>query len=486
MHKHNFIYSLILTAAILIGAASCEDYLEKYPRASMASELAMADLEGIEATLYGLYNRMQGWHLATHYLAGGLLTDELKVAAANSGRMITYPTNQENTSSFVSWSGRYNDINRLNMMLYYVDELEGDFDETRLNRLKGEAHAMRGYIYFNLLKVYARPYMYQTPLVQGEPLGVTIKLDPFMGIDEDSFEPRATIDEGYQVVLDELEMAISLLPETNDDFPYRFTNISAKALLAKIHLYMGNWTEAASYAEDVIADGNVNLTGTDNYIDAFAETPGSESILEMGYTSDDRPGMNESIQGLAWYDPPTGYGDLILRRDLINLLEEYRTKGDVRPEMTYEYTKVGEDVVFQDKFAGYAGPHAYWDDYPVIRTAEMYLIAAEAYAELDQLTDARNILTDFREHRMDQENAEVTVDTKEELIDLILTERRVEFFCEMSHRWFDLRRRGMGIPKGCPDEDPGIPLEFDDYRIVGRIPNAEMEANENAIQNPGY
>ncbi len=490
MQKYNFIFSLLLTGAIIFGAAACEERLEKYPRASMASEMAMADIEGIEGTLWGLYNRMQagGYNHAEMNLAGGLLTDQLKVAAANSGRYITYPTNRELASTFsfsrANWPAIYNDINRINMMLYYIDDVEAT--EARIDMVKGQALAMRGYLYFDLMKIWARPYMYQSPLVQGEPLGVIIKTSPFLGLDEDSFASRSTIEECYQQILDDFETALTLLPADNQDFPHFFTNLSVKALLARLHLFMGNWQEAADYAEEVMNHTLANLTDAGNYMDAFANSPGAESIFELGYTSADRPGMNTSVQGLAWTDGEgIGYGDVILRQDLIDLLDFYRTKGDVRPEMTFEFNKEGEDVVYQNKFAGYRG-EIYWDDIRVIRTAEMYLIAAEAYAELDRLDDARDILTEFREHRMDTEHAEVTLATKDELIDLILTERRVEFFSEMSHRWFDLRRRGMDIPKGCPDNDPGIPLSFDDYRMVGRIPNAEVEANENAIQNPGY
>jgi len=81
----------------------------------------------------------------------------------------------------------------------------------------------------------------------------------------------------------------------------------------------------------------------------------------------------------------------------------------------------------------------------------------------------------------------IEVDNKDDFIDLLLTDKRVEYFSEMSHRWFDLRRRGMDIPKGIPGVDAGSPLEFADYRVVERIPvSGEVESNENVIQNPGY
>jgi len=473
-----------------LGATSCEEALEKYPRASMADEEAMADIEGIEATLAGLYNRLQtgSYNHAEMNLAGGLLADQLKVADANSGRFIAYPTNREATSSFSfdrnNWAGIYNDINRINMMLYYIDDVEAT--EDRVNRVKGQAKAMRGYLYFDLMKIFARPPMYQSPLVEGEPLGVIIKTDPFLGIDEDTFAPRSTIDECYELIQDDFESSLAYLPDDNPDFPYYFTDISVRALLARLHLFLGNWQEAVNYAEEVIAYPDASLVEAENYLDAFADAPGAESIFELGYTSADRPGMNTSVQGLAYQEGAVGYGDIILRHDLQELLDEFRGHGDVRPEMTKDYNKEGQDVVYQTKFRGYRGER-YWDDIRIIRTAEMFLIAAEAHAELGQFDQARDYLVELRDHRVIEDVDDIQVeDNLDDFIDFIMTERRVEFFSEMSHRWFDLRRRGMDIPKGCPDNDPGHPVSFDDYRVVGRIPNAEIEANENCIQNPGY
>lgn len=477
---------LFITIIFIIGSVilftSCEDFLDRYPRSSMASEEAMANIEGIEATLYGLYNRLQA---PTYYhrnmnLAGCIMSDNMDVHPSNSGRFIYHTINREGYG-FDMWSHSYNDINRANTILHYIDGVEAG--EERINWAKGQAYAIRGYLYFNLLKIYARPYMYQTPYVQGEPLGVEYKTEPFLGVDEQTFQARGTIDEGYNLVLDDLTIAKELL--SNEQYPIFFTKTAVKALLARLHLYMGNWQEAINLAEDVINEAPNGLIEADNYIDAFANSPGSESILEFTYTQTDRPTLTNSITGLAYYAPDEGpyFGDIILRQDLIDLLEEYRDMGDVRSELFFYDTKAGLNVAYQKKFASHRGEH-YWDDIKVIRMAEMYMIAAEGYVELEEFDHARDVLNEFRAHRG---SGDIVVDdNKGDFINLILNERRVEFFSEMSHRWFDLRRRGMDIPKGVEGIDQGSPLDFNDYRVVDRIPLAEISANPNCIQNPGY
>ena len=485
MHKYNFILSLLFVTGLLLGATSCEDFVYRYPRASMAAELALADIDGIEATLAGLYSRMQAgeYNHREMNLAGELMADQMDIAQTNHGRMNHHPYNREG-DGFGIWTRAYNDINRINSILYYIDNVEG-VSEARVNQAKGEAYAMRGYYYFDLLKIYARPYLHQNPLVQGEPLGVVYKELPFLGIDETSFQARGTINEGYQMVLDDFTTALTYLNENNPSFPYRFTNLGVQALLARLHLFMGNWSQAASYAEDVINHSNVSLVDAEDYLDAFANAPGAESIFELGFTQADRPGMNTSVGGMATYFPDDGigYGDVILRQDLLNLLEEYRDMGDVRADMFYYSTKGGQDVAYQLKYNSYRGER-YWDDIKVIRAAEMYFIAAEAYVEMEEFDDARDLMNELRAHRGSPDI--VVADNKEDFIEFIMTEKRVEFFSEMSHRWFDLRRRGMDIPKGVEGVDQGTPLEFEDYRVVDRIPTSEISSNENMIQNPGY
>ncbi len=65
--------------------------------------------------------------------------------------------------------------------------------------------------------------------------------------------------------------------------------------------------------------------------------------------------------------------------------------------------------------------------------------------------------------------------TKQELIDAILLERRVELAFE-GDRFHTLHRRGLAIRTLLPD----------DNRITFPIPQQELDANPQMVQNPGY
>src|SRR5690606_35062135 len=75
-------------------------------------------------------------------------------------------------------------------------------------------------------------------------------------------------------------------------------------------------------------------------------------------------------------------------------------------------------------------------EYPVVlRLEEMYLIRAESLAQLNRLEESRNDLNKIRSRANLSPNSTTS---KDQLIEDILKERRVEFLMEYGHRFFDL------------------------------------------------
>ena len=75
-----------------------------------------------------------------------------------------------------------------------------------------------------------------------------------------------------------------------------------------------------------------------------------------------------------------------------------------------------------------------------IRTAEVYLILAEAHARLGEITEATNILNQLRVERIRGEEATIEEPaTKEEMVKIIIDERRKELLFGFNRFW-DLKR----------------------------------------------
>jgi hypothetical protein len=124
-------------------------------------------------------------------------------------------------------------------------------------------------------------------------------------------------------------------------------------------------------------------------------------------------------------------------------------------------------------------------DVKAIRTAEMYLIRAEANAELNNLTAATDDLNFLRSKRITG-YTNVTFSDKGSLIDAILLERFKELAFE-GFRFFDLKRRGLPVVRNASDVDSPnwITLPANNDRFTLPIPNDEILANPNMVQNPG-
>ena len=114
-----------------------------------------------------------------------------------------------------------------------------------------------------------------------------------------------------------------------------------------------------------------------------------------------------------------------------------------------------------------------------LRLEEMYLIRAEARLKQGDEEGAKQDLNTIR-NRAGLPDSNAT-DSNELMTDIV-QERRVEFFTEHGHRFFDLKRTGLldaqltGIKSGWNTTDSALPL-----------PQKELSLNKNLLpQNAGY
>lgn len=124
----------------------------------------------------------------------------------------------------------------------------------------------------------------------------------------------------------------------------------------------------------------------------------------------------------------------------------------------------------------------------VIRLAEVYLIAAEAYMNLNNKVEAVKYINKVRERAAKPGRIEEMKVTEDDItLDFILDERARELAGEQL-RWFDLKRTGKlieRVKKMNPDAAPYIKP----YHMVRPIPQTQIDAVTNRDefkQNEGY
>lgn len=155
--------------------------------------------------------------------------------------------NDENDQDYNNY---YYYIHVMNQILQDVDDADtGAFPAENRNIVKAEALAQRAFEYFLAVNQYAQHYDPANPDAPGVPMPLKIDLQAQLS--------RSTTSQVYEQILKDLNAALNLLPENyqviNFYGNYRPGRASVLALLAEVHLFMGDFEEAKTYSNQALA-----------------------------------------------------------------------------------------------------------------------------------------------------------------------------------------------------------------------------------------
>lgn len=468
-------FSLIMLGASLSG---CSGFLDEDPHLKQSNELTLSNFDGLNKAAIGMYTSLNhtNWYGSAFTIQGDLRADNAKSSPKSSGRyQIDYNWNYNKANTLALWATAYAVVTRacnvINGIETYGISTDVGVTQEEVDHLKGEALFLRALANFDLVRTYAQPYTY-APEGAGIPLILVSSLEK---------PARATTSKIYEQIVSDLTEAIPLFM---DDFyeDHRDGTVdvkgfasadAAKALLARVYLYMGDYTNAAKYATMLIESSDYTLYTADNYTSVWGKDAQSEIIMEVyGSTGNANNPYWENIGNM--YNPDGSYGDVCATKGLVDLFED----GDVRAEL----------FVQPDDYPGFYWPTKYpgkngdikQDNIPLFRLSEMYLIRAEAGLNGVQGVDA---LADYNEIRTHRGLTRAGSVTKTDLFN----ERRREL-CFEGHLVFDYARLQMSLTR--VDEDNRLTnnkdIPFPNYKWAAPIPQAELNSNPNMVQNDGY
>ena len=476
--KKDRIYTILVLSCLLF-VTGCDKMLETKSQTLLPQDKLQTEA-GCEAMLYGVYDLMQ----ETAFYGRDILT--VPEVLADNSRLSPlasrYKGQADNRigSHLDIWVESYEIIALLNEVIEYAEKLP---ETPKAKAIWGEALALRGLTYFNLARVYGREPGH---LVDNFDLCVPLILKAFFydggPMGEEVYPARATVAEVWGQIEKDLTEGFSLL-KGNDDglMPKRMGSLATQAILSRVYLYEGKWKECVEASDYVTANAPFDLYGG-TYTDIFSK--GEETIFYLYFTNSENWGSSslQSINGMMeseldseGYDIGKGVGDadLCVAEELIALFDQ---KNDLRFKAFRKAKINGEKVWWTKKFSGWQGAFGL-DNVPVIRLSEVVLNRAEAQAELKKDTEA---LTDVNELRT-KRGLDAVSFSGAELLNEILLQRRLELAQE-GHRFFDLKRRGETISKPAGR----TPVSYEDFRVVARISETQMDANKNLKNNPGY
>ena len=430
---------LLLLVGVAAGLISCDHLLEFEPGDVILAEDAIVDADDLQRLLVSNYDVVAN-------LYGGRVQIVNELRGPNFGKPdnsldFTAVYNRETTFFTGINGGIYTDfyyaIYRSNVVIKNFEIVE-NLDEADRTRLEAEARFIRAICHWGAVKMFARPYGYTADNSHpGVPLRVAPSQDPL---------PRASVDEVYAQIVEDLNFAADNLPEENGIYA---TQDAARAYLAQVYFLMGNYAEAASFASDVINTGHYTL---DEDLDRF-ET----DII----------------------NPETVFGIISMPNDFRSswFRDNLRSDNNPSPQLSFS-----EDFAFFMSLSGGGDGRSAWltngtralinrfneKEYfnvPLVHLTLMHLIRAEAYGELNSnLAIAIDDINAIRARAFGSGNNDLSESaTAQEVINAARDEFRKETACE--GLWTDqlLRRGALGediIIRDAAWDCPGMSLQF--------------------------
>ncbi len=456
----------------LMMLSSCSDYLTTLPTDSLVSDGAISTPEDTKTALNGAYAGLiaveSNYYYGTDFLARAEVGGEDAQTNKVGDRTENYYrfTDRQNNAPQDLWYPPYTVINRVNVLLEAIDKGEVQMNDVVKNS-KGEALAIRALAHFNLIITYGTPYLKDN----GASLGVPVVKEVLNAVDLPS---RSTVAEGYKAVLDDLTEALNWISEEKN---YGHLNKwGVKALLARVNLYKGDYEAAYSYAKDVVENGPYKLIDHDKYLEVWGQEENDESIFDLALSSTTYSGSRELWGAVV---SPSEYGAVVATQTFIDLLNE--DPDDVRLGLLIEDKNGTKRTI--NKYPGRGAVTI--NNVRVIRLSDIYLIGAEA--ALKKTSPDQTLANDYLHAIKDR--AHPGVEKPAATLDLVAKERRKELVLE-GHRLYDILRQGSEIKRQGTGHflngNDLITVNWNDYRTIMPIPQAEIDANPNIKQNPGY
>jgi len=436
---------------------SCENFIEiEPPKNSVVPAAVFKSNDLATSVMLGIYQQM-----ALNSYASGDVGSISRICGTTADEFVGYntllPTYHNQLSPTDSptntvWEKIYQRIYDVNALLEGLDTNEGRLLKVN-NQLKGEALFIRAFNYFYLVNLFGA-----VPLYTSSDYTLNMK------------SKKSSESEVYDQILRDLTLSEQLLGvnyiSTERIRPNKYAVYS---LMARLFLYKSDWSNAFKYANIVISSPEYSIVNLD---DVFVKNS-KETIwqLQPPANSNTNEGRDLILTGV-----PT---EASLREDFAE--HGFEGNDNRRTSWVKNILIGGQNYYYPFKYKIKSSTTI--SEYSmVLRLAELYLIRAEATANLGNIADAIRDVDIIR----NRANLPLIASTNPnisqgQLLSVIQNERKIELFSEWGHRWFDLKRLGKSTEILGP-----IKSNWKPYHILFPIPFIEINKNSNISQNAGY
>jgi len=477
MIKYNRIAPLVAVAFAAVTMVGCDkDLLSPIPQTTLSDVSAFQSPARIQQQVFGVYSAIKSGQFLggrAHVYQDVRGEDWVNVTTNGVTALGVWNFSVTDGDNQVEnyWSAGYAAINRANVVLEGIDANPTVISATTANAYRGELRFCRALTYFYLQSLYARrPFNADAGASPSVPLRLTANKSP-----EGSALARATQAQVFMQILDDLNFAETNLPATygnaGDSNVARAHKNAAIAMKMRVYMHMNRWADVITEGNKIVSaaapfqsPANITHRLNPSVLTPFRTYTTTESIFSMPMAVTNSPGTQNGL-GQYW----TAEFGLINTGIIANTgwtATDARRTNFITPASgsnPARWTK------FNDDLNNYV---------PILRYAEVMLNLAEALARQSAGVDARALALLNAVRQRSDATVTFAPATKDDLIDLILTERRIELLGE-GFRSLDIMRQNINFPaKGSVGAVPTSSVSY-----VWPIPASEMLLNPLMVRN---
>ena len=284
--------SVAFLSLMFLSVSCTDEFLEVGATGSLA-EAQMSTYAGIDGVLIGAYSALNGvfgsrFEAPNHWVTGSVTGGEANKGTdpgdySSINPVQRYETDPTQGDMNNLWRGRYEGVSRANSVLKLLADPVG-VQAADVTRMTAEAKFLRAHYYFDLVKHWKNIPVFDETVPSSELAAVQNNGDAWAQIEAD------------------LTFAAANLPATQSQLG-RVNSWAAKALLAKAHLYQGEWAAANTLFDDVIANGVTPAGAKYALLDDFSQIYNAEFDNHAEAVFDVEAAMNTgSTQNANYFD----------------------------------------------------------------------------------------------------------------------------------------------------------------------------------------
>jgi starch-binding outer membrane protein, SusD/RagB family len=446
---------IILSAIVVVGAVSCDKFLDEKPISTLAPETFWKTETDATTWMAGIYNSLQTTLRSNWFDWGEVRSDNVRVGGTGNAQLTmitnTLSANDADINGTTRWTDLYTTISLCNYGIKYFPQMieqnvEGK-EETYKNYL-GQCYGLRALSYFYALRVWG---------------GVPIHVEPITSLSQPIELPRSPVADLKARIQEDIVKALETIGN-NKTSKYYMQEAAVYALKTDVHMWFQEYDEALAASDEFMATSGANwINGIAAWKNIFVDpASSSEAVFNLYWNAPERGnavGICQKIGSSSntnQYEATTALW--LAFKNRIDPVSEKTIDGrywamwdtvELFDEPTYDAA-----VAQIGKFFPWSG--APGDGFtlqgnsdcdaklPIYRYADIMLLRAEALNKKGLHQEALDIVNTVRNrvgYTVNAQLADYPPDPTDEIERTILTERQLELVGE-GKRWFDLMRIG--------------------------------------------